>query len=293
MYGISSNVAFIKGYKKSFLVNFKNHNIFHIDNPEAEEVSKFIKQRFFKKEEVSSELINFFEEQRMIYKINSKISKQFPLKTLEYNSKHLIEYLVLDYKDDLIVQKVLKICSFFKIPNLIIVTNNHLTKKIDDFLSNNFYPESVTFISDNEKIYNRKNNFRTFYLKRDKRPFVNKDSMDLNYSLFLESQFYHNYFNKKIFIDKKGNIKNTPESEISFGNIYSYNITQVVAKAIFNPNFQKYWKVNKNICNVCKDCEFRYMCVDNRIPYQKNEYEWFHKTECDYNPYTATWKEET
>ncbi|WP_442265850.1 hypothetical protein ACSIGC_16370 [Tenacibaculum sp. ZS6-P6] len=291
MYGISSSVSFVKGYRKSFLINFKNLDIFHINNSEAGELIKLIKQRFFKEEEISSDLISFLKEYRMIYKINSKITQQFPPKKIEYNSKHLIEYLVLEHKDDLTVQKALKICSFFKIPHLVIVTNNDLTKKVNSFLINNSYPESVSIVSDNVKIYAQENKFRILYIKKDTKPFVHIDSMELNSSLFLESQFSHNYFNKKIFIDENGNIKNSPNSDISFGNIYSYHITKVIKKAIFNPNFKKYWKVKKDICAICKDCEFRYMCVDDRIPYQKNKHEWFHKTACNYDPYTATWKE--
>ena len=61
---------------------------------------------------------------------------------------------------------------------------------------------------------------------------------------------------------------------------------------ITSNEFQKFWNVHKDVCDVCKDCEFKYMCVDNRIPQKKNEKEWFHTTECNYNPYIAKWKEE-
>ena len=34
------------------------------------------------------------------------------------------------------------------------------------------------------------------------------------------------------------------------------------------------------------------MCVDNRLPHKRKENEWYHKTECNYNPYIAKWEEE-
>jgi hypothetical protein len=35
------------------------------------------------------------------------------------------------------------------------------------------------------------------------------------------------------------------------------------------------------------------MCVDNRLPHQRqSDSKWYHKTECNYNPYIAKWKGE-
>ena len=35
------------------------------------------------------------------------------------------------------------------------------------------------------------------------------------------------------------------------------------------------------------------MCIDNRVPIQRSEKEWFMKTECNYNPYISKWKGQT
>ena len=43
---------------------------------------------------------------------------------------------------------------------------------------------------------------------------------------------------------------------------------------------------------MCKDCEFRNICVDIRVPYKRVENEWYHKSECNYNPYISKWKGE-
>ena len=34
------------------------------------------------------------------------------------------------------------------------------------------------------------------------------------------------------------------------------------------------------------------MCVDNRLPYQRKNGNWYHKKECNYNPYISKWKGE-
>ena len=50
--------------------------------------------------------------------------------------------------------------------------------------------------------------------------------------------------------------------------------------------------MKKDETDVCKDCEFRHMCVDNRLPYERSPNEWYHKIECNYNPYIAKWEGE-
>jgi hypothetical protein len=55
----------------------------------------------------------------------------------------------------------------------------------------------------------------------------------------------------------------------------------------------KYWNVRKDNTDVCKNCEFRYFCLDDRIPdIRPKDNSWYYKTECNYNPYIAKWKDE-
>ncbi len=118
-----------------------------------------------------------------------------------------------------------------------------------------------------------------------------KDEFFCNRSLVAESKYHHTYFNKKIFISRNGEISNSPESEHSIGNIQDFN-NDVIQSKIKSPEFQKYWYIHKEITDVCKDCEFRHMCVDNRLPYERDKNQWYHKQECNYNPYIAKWKNE-
>lgn len=113
-----------------------------------------------------------------------------------------------------------------------------------------------------------------------------------NLQLFTESQTHHTYFNRKMYIGAKGEIKNAPECEEEFGNINDLGSVEDLKQIIAIPEFQKYWFVHKELCDVCKDCEFRHMCVDNRLPYQRKDGSWYHKTECNYNPYICKWKDE-
>lgn len=115
------------------------------------------------------------------------------------------------------------------------------------------------------------------------------DKLQLTISLFSESQKHHTYFNRKLYISAEGEIKNAPECPEIYGHVqHSPDLLPIV----LNPEFQKYWKVQKEKTDVCRDCEYKHMCIDNRVPKQRNSGEWYHEEECDYNPFIAKWKEE-
>lgn len=44
--------------------------------------------------------------------------------------------------------------------------------------------------------------------------------------------------------------------------------------------------------DICKDCEHKLICHDNRFPLCRNDNNWYHEIECNYNPYIAKWKGE-
>jgi radical SAM protein with 4Fe4S-binding SPASM domain len=115
------------------------------------------------------------------------------------------------------------------------------------------------------------------------------DRLQINLLLFSESQEHHTYFNRKLYIGPSGEIKNAPECKEVLGNI---NEVRDLIKIISGKEFQRYWQVKKSNTDVCRHCEFMHMCVDKRIPIRRNEKEWFHKKECDYNPFIGKWKGE-
>lgn len=104
-------------------------------------------------------------------------------------------------------------------------------------------------------------------------------------SIFSEAQKNNLFFNRKLYIDSSGFIKNGIESDTKFFSLRKKTIEETVDK----PAFQKLWKTNKDKIDVCKDCEFRYMCVDNRIPIQREDDSLYFEKECAYNPYISLW----
>ena len=106
-----------------------------------------------------------------------------------------------------------------------------------------------------------------------------------NVDFFRESVTANNCLDKKIGIDKKGNIKNCPSMSQSFGHISETDINDVIALA----EFQKLWAVRKDQISTCKDCEFRYICMDCRAFTAEDNNEYSKPKKCSYDPYQAVW----
>jgi radical SAM protein with 4Fe4S-binding SPASM domain len=147
----------------------------------------------------------------------------------------------------------------------------------------------------NSKVNVKKNIQNKFILTRTNRNFKEEDEtckinlMDLkvNSLLFHESLAFNNYFNKKVVINEVGEIKNYYNQKSSFGNILNDNLKDVLQSS----KFKKLWYVSKDQIIQCKNCEFKYSCVDDRIPKYKNKYYDF-ETPCNYDPFTLVWKKQ-
>lgn len=164
----------------------------------------------------------------------------------------------------------------------------------DDFLEMLIYNPYVQLVVISESPFNKNFEDKVHYTK-DKLSGctgASENSFSCNIMMFRESQRHHTYFNRKLCIGLNGEIKNAPECEEEFGYIQDILSPKKLKEIIASPEFQKYWYVHKELCDICKDCEFRHMCVDNRLPYQRKDESWYHKQECNYNPYIAKWKGE-
>jgi len=103
----------------------------------------------------------------------------------------------------------------------------------------------------------------------------------VNIMLFFESLHYNNYYNRKVCISKEGYVKNCLSLDKNYGKITLLNKIENIIQA---DEYKLLWSINKDKIAICKDCEFRYMCVDSTPLEYKNE-EWHKVNPCFYNPY--------
>lgn len=121
---------------------------------------------------------------------------------------------------------------------------------------------------------------------------INSNNFTLNKYLFFESLHHNSCLHKKIAIDSRGNIRNCPSMPQSFGHIKDTTLEEALA----HPDFKKYWNLTKDQIEVCKDCEFRYICTDCRAYTERTHtdadgLDISKPLKCGYNPYTGEWQE--
>lgn len=93
------------------------------------------------------------------------------------------------------------------------------------------------------------------------------------------SQRYNSCLYKKISMDKDGYVRNCPSM------LEKYDLSEGLENIIKTSAFRKYWNITKSNIEGCKDCEFRYNCLDCRA-HTKNGLLGKPFT-CKYNPFIA------
>jgi hypothetical protein len=121
----------------------------------------------------------------------------------------------------------------------------------------------------------------------DEGPQLMRPSMEL----FTSSQERHSYFDRKLFISEEGYLEPSYESRESGLHIDDLERVEQLRAWIDDSAPQGLWQAEKDTTRVCKDCEFRHLCVDARIPFYREDIGlWDHSTPCPYDPYSCSWK---
>tara|TARA_R110001592_G_scaffold357599_3_gene661141 strand:- start:237 stop:1334 length:1098 start_codon:yes stop_codon:yes gene_type:complete len=235
----------------------------------------------------------------------------YPPLSLEWDYPSSVTNLIIESTDFKIIKKLIAFAEEFLTPAILIIYNEIVNEAFLNFLQNELDKSVIThveivtpFLSVTDKELNRNVRLKTIWIKDNNLPPENIEGKKVKpldskkyfkqdypvFELFTESQKQNTYFNRKLYIGEKGEIQNGPECEETYGSINDIKNVEELKQIITTPEFQKYWFVHKELCDVCKDCEFRHMCVDNRLPYQRKNGSWYHKVECNYNPYISKWK---
>lgn len=175
-------------------------------------------------------------------------------------------------------------------------------KNIDKFFIEKLHKNveriyNIVFYKCKKTPFKVKDEFRfTLQFSRENLKISSCGKVDLKYfntniSKVSEAIHHNSCLHKKIGIDAHGNIRNCPLMPESFGNINDTSLEEALGK----PGFRKYWNITKDQINICKDCEFRYICTDCRAYTERN-----HKDsegldiskplKCGYDPYTGKWE---
>jgi len=310
-----SQTPFVKGYIRTCIYDLSRCEYDLIPNEifyKLKENINLEKELLYQKcDKEELKWVNFLLEKEYIYFIPSLFKNNFKDLDLTFKTSSIITNAVLDvveYRIDLNINileelncKYLAIRFFCKKPNA-----NKIAAFLKDFLENRTFnsidvlinkSSSKQEISTKEykaifeelKTLNKLDFFEDIKEKDGTNTFVPKFICNIN--SFIESNNHNLYFNKKIRISSSGEIFNGVETNMIHGKMDKLSKEEVL-NLVKLSKVTDLWNMNKDRIDVCKDCEFRYMCLDNRIPNKRIDGSLYYKSECSYNPYIAKWKNE-
>lgn len=103
---------------------------------------------------------------------------------------------------------------------------------------------------------------------------------------YTEFRLFNGCLNRKIAIDATGQIRNCPSMAKSFGHVRDRSLQAV----LHNPEFVSVWAIRKDTIDVCRQCEFRYMCSDCRAFLEDPANQHSKPLKCGYDPNTGIWQ---
>lgn len=313
-----SNCIPVLGRDKSVIYDLQRKQMFNIPNDlynfiqlfEEHTISEIFELCGKDNEQVVEEYFQFLINKELTFLIDKDELELFPKLSMKWTSPAKTSNAIIEISETTypFLDKILKYltalgCEYLYIKICIPKSYNVIKDIVGKLTTSSIF--SVVFeakfnkeerITDYEQLIVENKRIETIFLLSEEqlktssskilitspKKFVNKKEyfFKINISLFTESQKYNTYFNKKIFINKEGGIFNAPETEEVFGNITKITFKDLEA-IIDSEQFQKYWRVNKDVINECKDCELRYMCVDNRLPKKSKEGSYFFTSKCE------------
>ncbi len=106
-----------------------------------------------------------------------------------------------------------------------------------------------------------------------------------NLATFSEAQQFNTCLSGKVGIDVDGEIKNCPSCTECFGDAATTPLRDVVQL----DRFRHLGKVQRDQVEVCRDCEYRYICTDCRAFRSDPENPLSKPAKCSYDPYSGVW----
>ena len=107
----------------------------------------------------------------------------------------------------------------------------------------------------------------------------------VNVEMFFESMAANSCLSGKVAVDKGGHIRKCPSMPTTYGHVSEVGLADAVGSAAFAAaRF-----ATKDEVEVCRDCEFRYVCTDCRAYTAGSPGDRSKPAKCRYDPYTAEW----
>lgn len=317
----------VRGYCRSAIIDTQRKDLYTIPNSMEYIISNYHNKSIewiknhYSNNPIINDYFNFLIDNQLIY-ITSELSELSKLKDIDisFEKTSLIDNCIVeidsfsDHNFSTVIYelnllncialeiRVLSLISIDQIYEILQNTNDSTIRTVVLYLPFEINLNYIKLLSTFPRVtsiffYNSPNNKvihhtsrSLFFIKqnsicKNECGNINPKFFSLDINTVLESMYYNNCLNAKISISANGDIKNCPAADKVYGNIASSKISEIAT----SEKFKKLWSITKDMIDECKDCEFRYICVDCRS-IVKNKHNVFSKPlKCKYNPYKAEW----
>ena len=315
----------VKGASRSIIYDISRNDFLFLE----EEDFLCIKNQIIDICEDNKELIEFLFESN--YGFFTKTPELFPEISFNYSNEKKITNAIIDiyntysHLDSLLskaeilglealeirffgdneslLSKILDLVSNSYISSLTLCINNYNVINTDISIDNyvekllthykeiilisffNCYEKNITTVNDIPIILNKSS------LDNKNCGNISPDFFNINIDTFTETKHCNFCLNKKIAIDSTGLISPCPSIKDYIGNIET-----IKTEELFNNEQLEKYNIPKDQINICKDCEFRYMCHDCRAFTERTHtnsegLDFSKPLKCGYDPYSGVWKE--
>lgn len=312
---------FVHGSKNSLIADLGRSYFLHVDKEVLIDIESKLNLRY----ESENNFINFLIESNILFLTSEESSSSFIPLSKYWIEPSLIDNAVVkcapdlynktfDLLEDLLCYNITIIVSekdLRDLPNFLRFLNKSLHNKIFQninlYLSEKYHSKMkkiiAQFMNDTpnvQQLFFLKNN-KTFEICKSHMPYrqamaSTSDAISTKNKIYFNPTIYfyldainnNTTYNKRIFIGKNGELKNNEYDSEIFGNITDLAIDEVKG-IVKTRSFQKKWKINKDKVEICKDCEYRYICEDLTSIVKGKGKKWHRSEKCNYDPYLGLW----
>lgn len=317
------DIRIVHGYNRTALLDLTREQILFIPSFFADELEQLngttnyktrLKTRY---SEMADELINFIENHEIGFECTEEEAAYFPPLQTHWDNASVITNAIVEIGAETPLSWIRKLenlgCKHLEMrvydADRLLVLLDQLNDSIIKSITLIFEtePANITPImnanlrvieahifSTARKSDSTENNLFYHPESFENRPIVPQNTLNLtvNMDIYTESLKYNTYLNRKLFISKKGELKNSPETDEIWGFINDFPDAASLKKWLNDPKHQQLAQITKSEIDICSACEFKQSCVCNRIPQQRADQSWYYNEECAYNPYISKWSNE-
>ncbi|REC77942.1 grasp-with-spasm system SPASM domain peptide maturase [Chryseobacterium elymi] len=310
----------IKGSKNILLSDFYKNKIINI----TEFYSYFIRDRYLNISNGSDdlhELVEFLSGERLGYisdDLSSIQKKNFIWRTPNEVNEVIIEHQKNDTYNPDLVYKIIETLSaeflqirfidfsFKKLTQILELVKNSSIRTIEVLIP--FWDEAkndkiikklekelriqIIYFYNSPKNISRHENCNIIYYQKnitDVRHcgIINEDYFLNDIRNISKTKIVNNCLYDKIFISLSGDIKNCPSMPNIICNVNDFS------NFLFSEKYkaEKNRYITKDKVKICRDCEYRYFCIDCRAYKEDPDDDYSKPLKCGYNPYTGKWEE--